>query len=119
MPSRMRQRLQRGLRNSAHTSVVRAVREDDIYVVHLEAFKTLLRSFDNAVGAGGDRSQLAARTDSAQYSQGPHFSDSLFPGQAHIVRPAATPEQLGSHDEIRPLHIEFLENATPGKLSRG
>ena len=31
-----------------------AMRKDDIDVVHLQAFKTLLRPFDDAVQVGGD-----------------------------------------------------------------
>lgn len=36
------------------TRVVGAMRKDDIDVVHLQAFKTLLRPFDDAVQVGGD-----------------------------------------------------------------
>lgn len=45
-----------------------------------------------------------------------HLLDSLFPRQTHVVRPAAAPKQFGGNDEIRTLHVQFLEDTTPGKI---
>ena len=36
------------------------MREDDIHVVQLETLETFLRTFNNAIQAGGDRSQFVA-----------------------------------------------------------
>ena len=47
------------------------------------------------------------------HDRGRRKPDSLFPGESHVVRTTATPEDLGRHDDIGSFHIEFFEHAAP------
>lgn len=93
--------------------MVRAMGENNIHIVQLKAFKRFLRSFDDAIRAGDIGSQRSAFIHSGGDSS---RANSLFPRQTHVVRPAAAPKQFGGNDEIRTLHVQFLEDTTPGKI---
>ncbi len=47
------------------------------------------------------------------------FLNSLFPVESHVVRPAATPEDLGGDYKVGALDVEFLEHTTPDSQKDG